>query len=44
MQDQQTTRLPNSIHHIALQVKNIQRAIEWYTKNFNVVVTYQDET
>jgi len=44
MQDQQTTRLPDSIHHIALQVKNIQRAIEWYTKTFNVVVTYQDET
>ena len=38
------TSLPDNIHHIAIQVKNIQRAIEWYTKNFNVEVIYQDDT
>lgn len=44
MQDEPNTSLPTSIHHIAIQVNNIQRAIDWYTKNFNVEVTYQDDT
>ena len=44
MQYEHDTSLPDIIHHIAIQVKNIQRAIEWYTKNFNVKVTYQDDT
>ena len=44
MQYEHDTNLPDIIHHIAIQVKNIQRAIEWYTKNFNVKVTYQDDT
>ena len=44
MQQQTNTRLPNSIHHIAIQVKDIQRAVEWYTTHFNIEVTYQDNT
>ena len=44
MQDQQTTRLPDILHHIAIQVKDIQRAVEWYTEKFKVKVSYQDDT
>ena len=44
MHDQQTMRLPDTIHHIAIQVKDIQRAVEWYTAYFKVKVSYQDDT
>lgn len=44
MQYQNDTILPDTLHHIAIQVKNIQRAVEWYTAKFQVKVSYQDNT
>ena len=34
----------DKIHHIAIQVEDISKSVEWYKKNFEVVVSYQDET
>tara|TARA_B100000965_G_C18920198_1_gene468453 strand:+ start:59 stop:361 length:303 start_codon:yes stop_codon:yes gene_type:complete len=34
----------DKIHHIAIQVKNISDSVNWYKQNFDVEVTYQDET
>jgi catechol 2,3-dioxygenase-like lactoylglutathione lyase family enzyme len=34
----------DSLHHIALAAPNIKSAVEWYTKNFNCRIKYQDET
>ena len=35
---------PDSIHHVAIQVNDIERALEWYSSNFNTEVVYQDDT
>jgi len=32
------------IHHIAIPVPNIAKALEWYTSRFNCDVEYVDET
>lgn len=32
----------DSIHHLALQVKEIDRALQWYRSNFECEVIYQD--
>ena len=32
------------IHHIAIEVKNIKEAINWYTSNTDCKLVYQDET
>ena len=32
------------IHHLAVVVSNIQRAVAWYTARFNCLVAYHDET
>jgi catechol 2,3-dioxygenase-like lactoylglutathione lyase family enzyme len=34
----------DDLHHVAIQVKNIQRAVEWYRNNFATRVDYQDES
>ena len=34
----------DKIHHIAIQVKNISDSVEWYKQNFDLEVSYQDET
>ena len=34
----------DKIHHIAIQVADISESVEWYKKNFEVEVSYQDET
>lgn len=34
----------DKIHHIAIQVEDISKSVEWYKKNFEVEVSYQDET
>ena len=44
MQNDNNTRLPDTIHHVAIQVSDIQRAVDWYTEKFKVKVSYQDET
>lgn len=36
--------LRDRIDHIAIAVENVETAVEWYTKNFNCKVKYQDET
>ena len=32
------------LDHIAIQVKDISRAIEWYKENLDAVISYSDET
>ena len=32
------------IHHVALQVDDIARAVDWYTQHFDCVVHYHDAT
>ncbi len=32
------------LHHVAIQVKDLLRAIEWYQKKFSCCVVYQDDT
>ena len=34
----------DKIHHIAIQVEAIDKAVEWYASRFDVSVSYQDET
>ena len=34
----------DKIHHIAIEVKNIQNSIDWYTKNTKCKISYQDDT
>lgn len=33
-----------SIDHVALVVTSIDASVDWYTKNFNASVDYQDDT
>mgnify|MGYP001461421343 CR=1 FL=1 len=32
------------IDHIAIQVKSIEKSVEWYVKNYNCKVLYSDPT
>ena len=34
----------DKIHHVAIQVQDISESVEWYKNNFDVKVSYQDET
>jgi len=34
----------DKIHHVAITVEDLKRAVEWYTKNFDCKVAYQDDT
>ena len=34
----------DSLHHVAVTVKNIQRAVDWYKEKFSCEVIYQDQT
>ena len=34
----------DKIHHIAVQVDNVKSAVDWYQKQFNIEVSYQDDT
>tara|TARA_A100000164_G_C21788933_1_gene714831 strand:- start:715 stop:1017 length:303 start_codon:yes stop_codon:yes gene_type:complete len=34
----------DKIHHIAIEVKEIEESIKWYSKNTNCKITYQDKT
>lgn len=34
----------DNIHHIAIQVNDIQEAVDWYSDRFNVEISYQDQT
>ena len=41
---QQTETVLDSLHHVAIQVKDIERALQWYSENFNSEIVYLDET
>lgn len=34
----------DAIHHVAIQVEDIARALKWYSENFNAETVYLDET
>ena len=34
----------DKMHHIAIEVNNIEECIDWYTQNTKCKVTYQDST
>ena len=34
----------DKIHHIAIEVDNIQDSIDWYQENTKCEISYQDET
>ena len=34
----------DNIHHLAIQVKDIAKAVSWYTNNYNCEVDYQDNS
>ena len=34
----------DNIHHLAIQVEDIARAVDWYKEEFDLEVSYQDET
>ena len=34
----------DSIHHTAIQVKDIAAAVSWYTERFSCEIEYQDES
>src|SRR5262245_20430157 len=34
----------DSLHHIAIAVKDMGAAVDWYTRTFHCKVSYQDET
>jgi len=34
----------DKIHHIAIQVPDISKGVDWYVKNFETKIIYQDES
>ncbi len=44
MADKPPVALLDSIHHIAIAVKDVASAVEWYRTNFQCKVSYQDDT
>ncbi len=34
----------DSMHHVAISVDNIAKAVDWYTKTFRCEIAYQDPT
>lgn len=34
----------DKIHHIAIQVKDLQETLQWYQQNYDCNVSYQDES
>ena len=34
----------DKLHHIAINVKNIHKSIEWYMHNTDCILEYEDET
>ena len=34
----------DKIHHLAIQVEDIGKSVDWYKENFDIQVSYQDET
>ena len=42
--DQAASQPLDAIDHIAISVKEIKSAVDWYTKTFGCEIEYQDET
>ncbi|HXM95970.1 MAG TPA: VOC family protein [Candidatus Dormibacteraeota bacterium] len=38
------TKKLDTMDHVAVPVGDVKRTVEWYTKNFDCKVAYQDET
>ena len=38
------TKSFDTVDHIAVPVTDVQGTVDWYTKNFNCKIAYQDET
>ena len=38
------TKLLDTIHHTAIQVRNIAKAVSWYTERFSCEIEYQDQS
>ncbi len=34
----------DALHHVAIQVDDIERALKWYSENFNTDIVYSDDT
>mgnify|MGYP001200045956 CR=1 FL=1 len=34
----------DKIHHIAVQVENLSESLEWYEKEFDIKILYQDDS
>ena len=32
------------LHHVAINVSDIKKSVEWYVKNMHATVEYEDET
>ena len=41
---EQTETKLDSLHHVAIQVSDIDRATKWYSENFNAEIVYLDES
>ena len=44
MADKPGEALLDSIHHVAISVKNVRDSVEWYRTNFQCKVSYQDDS
>lgn len=44
MTAQATETLLDSVHHVAVAVQDVKTAVDWYRKNFQCRVSYQDDT
>lgn len=42
--DPNSTPSKDRIDHIAIPVKDVKAAVEWYTKQFNCKIKYQDDS
>ena len=41
---QQAETKLDSVHHVAIQVEDIERALKWYSDNFTAETVYVDDT
>jgi catechol 2,3-dioxygenase-like lactoylglutathione lyase family enzyme len=44
MTQRTTEALLDSIHHVAIAVRDVESAVDWYRRNFQCRVSYQDDT
>ena len=44
MTDVQSKTKLDTMHHVAVAVRNVKETVDWYTKHFDCKVGYQDES